>query len=382
MTMSNIPSSGKQLRSLITEDGQLELSLVDEPVSNLADDEVLVRVEATPINPSDLGLLVSFSDLDGAVASGSADSPVVTAPVPPAYMRAVTARIGQSLPVGNEGAGVVIAAGAAPTAQALIGRTVALAGGGMYAQYRVAKVGAVLPMPDEVTPLDAASSFVNPLTALGFLETMRREGHTALINTAAASNLGQMLVRLCQADGIELVNIVRSQAQAELLGDLGAVHICNSGSETFFADLVSAIAATGATIGFDAIGGGKLTGQILTAMEAALSQTASAYSLYGSSTRKRVYIYGALDPGPTEIRRSFGLSWDVGGWLVTPFLAEVGPEVVQRLRARVVAELKTTFASSYSQEISLAQALNIDTLRDCRRTATGEKYLIRPNKPL
>lgn len=210
--MSNIPSSGKQLRSLITEDGQLELFLVDESVPNLADDEVLVRVEATPINPSDLGLLVSFSDLDGAVASGSADSPVVTAPVPPAYMRAVTARIGQSLPVGNEGAGVVIAAGVAPTAQALIGRTVALAGGGMYAQYRVAKVGAVLPMPDEVTPLDAASSFVNPLTALGFLETMRREGHTALINTAAASNLGQMLVRLCQADGIELVNIVRSQA--------------------------------------------------------------------------------------------------------------------------------------------------------------------------
>jgi NADPH:quinone reductase-like Zn-dependent oxidoreductase len=380
--MSDFPSAGKQLRSLITENGQLQLSLADESIPELTDDEVLVRVEATPINPSDLGVLVGYADLDAAVASGGDDSPVVTAPVPPDYLRAVKARIGQSLPVGNEGAGVVIAAGAASTAQALKGKTVALAGGGMYTQYRVAKADAVLAMPDGVSPLDAASSFVNPLTALGFLETMRREGHTALVNTAAASNLGQMLVRLCRVDGVELVNIVRSQAQAELLGDLGAKHICNSASPTFLADLVSAIAASGATIGFDAVGGGKLTGQILTAMEVALTQDASAYSIYGSSTRKRVYIYGALDPGPTELGRSFGLSWDVGGWLVTPFLFDAGLEVFERLRARVVAELKTTFASSYSHEISLAQALNIDTLREYARAATGEKYLITPNSSL
>ena len=380
--MSDIPTIGKQLRSLITEDGQLELSLADESIPSLAADDILVRVEATPINPSDLGLLVGFADLDGAVASGSADSPVVTAPVPPAYMRAVTARIGQSLPVGNEGAGVVIAAGGSPTAQALVGRTVALAGGGLYAQYRVAKVDAVLAMPNDVTPLDAASSFVNPLTALGFLETMRREGHSALVNTAAASNLGQMLVKLCLADGIELVNIVRSDAQVELLRGLGAVHICNSASPTFFPDLVAAIVATGATIGFDAIGGGKLAGQILTAMEAALNQATATYSVYGSSTPKRIYVYGGLDPRPTEISRNFGLSWNIGGWLVTPFLAEVGPEVVQRLRARIVEELTTTFASGYTQEISLSQALNIETLRKYRRIATGEKYVITPNKTL
>lgn len=378
--MSQIPVTGKQLRSLMTADGRLELSLVDERVPDLADDEILVRVDATPINPSDLGLLVGYADIDHAVASGTAESPVVTAPVPAEYLRAAAARIDKSLAVGNEGAGVVIAAGPSPAAQALNGRTVALAGGGMYTQYRVAKADAAFAMPHGVTAPDAASSFVNPLTALGFLETMRTEGHTALVNTAAASNLGRMLVKLCLVDGIGLVNIVRSEAQAESLRDLGAVHICNSNSPSFTADLVAAIEATGATVGFDAVGGGKLVTQILNAMEIALSSTAPTYSRYGSSTHKQIYIYGGLDPSPTEINRSFGFAWGVGGWLVTPFLAKAGPEVVQRLRARVVAELASTFASTYTEEISLSQALDLDTLHAYRRMATGEKYLINPNK--
>lgn len=380
--MAHVPVTGKQLRSLVTADGTLELSLVDEPVPELADDEILVRVDATPINPSDLGLLVGNADLDHAVASGDAESPVVTATVPAGYLRAAEARIDKSLPVGNEGAGVVIATGSSPAAQAFDGTTVALAGGGMYAQYRVAKADAAFAMPDGVTAREAASSFVNPLTALGFLETMRSEGHTALVNTAAASNLGRMLLKLCLADGIGLVNIVRSDAQVELLRDLGAVHVCNSSSPSFTDDLVSAIVATGATIGFDAIGGGRLASRILAAMEVALSSTATAFSPYGSSTHKQVYVYGGLDPSPTEINRSFGLSWGIGGWLVTPFLAKAGPEVVQRLRARVVAELTSTFASAYTQEISLAEALNLDTLRAYRRMATGEKYLINPNQSI
>jgi NADPH:quinone reductase len=378
--MSATPTSGRQLRSLITASGTLELSLVDADLPELADDDVLVRVEAAPINPSDLATLVGYADLDAAVASGTPDAPWVTAPVPTSHLRAVAARVDRSLPVGNEGAGVVIAAGASSAAQALLGKTVALAGGGMYAQYRVTDVGSVLVMPADVGPLEAASSFVNPMTALGFVETMRRERHTALVNTAAASNLGQMLVKLCVADSIGLVNIVRSDAQAEMLRSLGAQHVCNSTSSTFMSDLVGALVATGATIGFDAVGGGRLAGTILSAMEAALNQTATSFSPYGSSTHKQVYIYGALDPGPTEIERSFGLSWSIGGWLVRNFLDTIGVEAAGQLRARAVAGLKTMFASSYTQQISLSEALDLDTLGAYRRMATGEKYVITPHR--
>jgi NADPH:quinone reductase len=379
MTTSTIPTRGAQLRSLITADGTLELSLEDVEIPELAPDDVLVRVEAAPVNPSDLATLVGYADLDAAVASGPPEAPRVTAPVPPGYLRAVTARVGQSVPVGNEGAGVVIAAGAGAAAQALLARTVALADGGMYAQYRVADAPSVLEIPDDVRPEQAASSFVNPMTALGFIETMHREGHTALLNTAAASNLGQMLVMLCLADGIGLVNIVRSDAQADMLASLGAEYVCNSTSPTFQGDLIAALIATGATIAFDAIGGGRLAGTILAAMESALNQTAPAYSPYGSTTHKQVYIYGALDPGPTELDRSSGMSWSIGGWLVRNFLATIDDQAAHRLRARAVSGLKTVFASTYTQQITLAQALDLDILRAYSRKATGEKYLITPH---
>jgi NADPH:quinone reductase len=375
-------ASGLQLRSVVTRRGELELSLVPTPTRRPQDDEVLVRVEAAPINPSDLALMVGGADLALATQTGTPQAPVITVPVPAASLRALTARLDRSLPVGNEGAGVVVAAGSSPAAQRLIGRTVAVAGGAMFAQYRVVKAAEVLELPEGVSAAEGASSFVNPLTALGFVETMRREGHTALINTAAASNLGQMLVKLCLADGIELVNIVRSPTQARILRDLGAHYVCDSSAPTFMTDLVDAVAATGATIGFDAIGGGTLAGQMLTAMEIALTRAATTYSPYGSTTHKQVYIYGGLDPRPTELSRGIGMSWGVGGWLVSSLLAKIGAERAQALRARAAADLRTIFASRYTQEISLAQALDLETLRIYRRAATGEKYMINPNKGL
>jgi NADPH:quinone reductase len=379
--MNVSPTTGRQIRSLITSSGSPELSVVDVEIPALEPDDVLVRVEAAPINPSDLATLVGYADLDGAAVVGPPHAPLVTAPVPASYLRAAGARVDIPLPTGNEGAGTVIAAGASPAARALVGKTVSLAGGGMYAQYRVAGVRDLLVMPDDIDPVEAASSFVNPMTALGFVETMRREGHTAMVNTAAASNLGQMLVKLCGADDVGLVNIVRNDAQVDLLRSIGADQVCNSTSPTFTDDLVAAIGATGATIGFDAVGGGRLANAILTAMEAALNQTAPTFRPYGSSTYKQMYIYGALDPSPTELTRSFGLSWGIGGWLVRNFLASVDDDTAARLRERVVAGLRTTFASAYTRRVSLVEALDLDTLRAYRRMATGEKYLITPNAP-
>ncbi|OYW94109.1 MAG: NADH oxidase [Caulobacterales bacterium 32-67-6] len=335
-------------------------------------------MEGSPINPSDLGLLVSAADMSQAKASGTADSPVITAPVPPAYMKAIAARVDDSMPVGNEGAGVVVAAGEG--AEALIGKTVAILGGAMYAQYRTVKAADALLLPDDVTPAEGASCFVNPLTALGMVETMRREGHTALVHTAAASNLGQMLNRLCLKDGVALVNIVRSAEQAALLKGQGAVHVLDSTSPNFTEELTEALVATGATLAFDAIGGGRLVGQILTAMEVAANRKATEYSRYGSTTYKQAYIYGGLDTRPTELNRGFGMSWGVGGWLLTPFLMKIGADAAQALRQRVASELKTTFASHYTAEISLAEALQPDILAAYNRRATGEKYLINPNK--
>ena len=377
-----VAKSGLQLTSLVKSSGELELSLARAPVPEPGDDEILVRVDATPINPSDLALLVGGADLDRASASEIDGLPVITAPVAPAFMRGSTARIDKPLPVGNEGAGVVVAAGVSVAAQALVGKTVSLAGGAMYAQYRLAKAAEAFVLPDDASAADGASSFVNPMTALGFVETMRREGHHALVNTAAASNLGQMLVKLCQADGIPLVNIVRSEAQAKLLRDLGAAHVCDSSSETFNDDLVAALLETGALLAFDAVGGGKLAGQILTAMDTALNRRDGAYSPYGSTTHKQIYLYGVLDMSPTVLGHSFGLHWGAGGWLVSSFLKKIGPEAAAKMRARVAADLKTIFASHYTQEISLVEALDLDTLLAYRRTATGEKYLINPHKGL
>jgi hypothetical protein len=339
-----------------------------------------VRVEATPINPSDLGLLIGAADMTTAKASGTKDAPVVTARVPEAGMRAMAGRLDESLPVGNEGAGVVIATGSSDAAKALMGKTVAMIGGAMYAQYRCLKVGECLPLPAGTTPAEGASCFVNPLTALGMTETMRREGHKALVHTAAASNLGQMLNKICLKDGIALVNIVRSHEQAEILRNIGAKHVVDSTSPGFMDELTAALVETGATIAFDAIGGGRLAGQILTGMEIAANKTAKVYSRYGTNVHKQVYIYGGLDTRPTELVRSFGMAWAIGGWLLFPFLMKIGQADAARLRQRVVDELKTTFASHYTKVVSLQEALGLANVAAYAKRATGEKFLINPNK--
>ncbi|MBI1185941.1 MAG: zinc-binding dehydrogenase [Alphaproteobacteria bacterium] len=376
--MTDIPADNLVLLSLVKEEGELEISLVRQPMPTPRDHEVLVRVLATPINPSDLGLLVGGADVSGLRASERDGLPRLTAPIPAAAMRAMAGRVGEALPVGNEGCGVVIKAGAAPEAQALIGKTVALLGGAMYAEYRCLPAAMCMELPAGADPADGASCFVNPLTALAFVETMRRENHTALVHTAAASNLGQMLVKICAKDGVPLVNVVRSPAQVELLKSIGAQHVIDSSTDSFMDDLTAALVETGATLGFDATGGGKLAGQLLTAMEAAAVKRMTAYSRYGSDTFKQVYIYGALDLSPTILTRSFGFSWALSGFLLTPFMAKAGAETVARMRKRVVDELTTTFKSRYSHEITLAQALDPATLVAYNAKRTGEKYLIRP----
>ena len=370
--------SGLQLRSLVTSGGELQLSLerVDTPAP--AAGEVVVQVQASPINPSDLGLLIGPADLGTARAGINANGPTFTADIPKHLMRMMAARADESMPVGNEGCGVVVAAGSSPEAQALLGKTVACLGGAMYGQFRTLPLASVMLLPDGTAPADGASCFVNPLTALSFPETMKREGFTGLIHTAAASNLGQMLVKICLADGIPLVNIVRNDEQAAILRGLGATHIVDSSKPSFLEDLTQAIVETGAYLAFDAIGGGKLSGQILNCMEVAANKTAKVYSRYGSNQMKQVYVYGGLDTGPTELNRAFGMMWGLGGWLLTPFLMKIGPVETQKLRDRVVAELKTTFASHYTAEITLAEALDPEVIRTYNRKATGEKYLITP----
>ena len=378
---ADLPDRALELRSLVTSHGTLELSLHDVPVPSPAGNEVLVRVEASPINPSDLGVLIAGADMSGATVAGTPERPVVTATLSAAALEGLSARVDKSLPVGNEGAGTVVAAGPSSAAQALVGKSVGIAGGGMYAQYRAVDASACLVLPEGTTPKDGASSFVNPLTALGMLETMRREGHSALVHTAAASNLGQMLVNVCTKDEVPLVNIVRKPDQEDLLRSLGAVHVCNSASPTFSSDLVESLKATSATIAFDATGGGTLASQILSGMEQAANATAAEYSRYGSSVHKQVYIYGGLDTGPTTLTRDFGMAWGVGGWLLTPFLQSIGAEGFGRLRARVAAELTTTFASAYTREVSLAGMLSPDAFHAYVKRATGEKFLVAPNSP-
>jgi NADPH2:quinone reductase len=376
------PTTGLQLRSRISglagQDGELRIALHPTAVAPPAADEVLVQIQATPINPSDIGLLFGAADMTRAAVAGEGRAAVVSAPVPAAAMKAMAGRLDQDLPVGNEGAGRVVAAGSDPAAQALLGRTVAVLGGAMYAQYRTLKAAQCLLLPAGSSPADGASCFVNPLTALGMTETMRREGHSALVHTAAASNLGQMLNRIARKDGFGLVNIVRKPEQAAFLRGQGAEHVCVTSAPGFMDALTQALIATGATIAFDATGGGMLAGQILSAMEAALNRTATEYSRYGSTTHKQVYIYGGLEPGPTEFVRNFGFSWGMGGWLLFPFLQRIGIERAQALRERVAAELKTTFASHYAGEISLAQALQPGMLARYGQRATGEKWLINP----
>lgn len=376
--MSELPATNRTMLTEVKPEGVLELYLADLPMPTPKEHEVVVKVQATPINPSDLGLMVGAADVGSARAIERNGLPGVAMNVPEAGMRFMASRVGQAMPIGNEGCGVVVAAGASEAAQALMGKTVALIGGEIYAQYRCLAAMACMPLPDGTAPEDGASCFVNPLTSLGFVETMKMEGYKGIVHAAAASNLGQMLVKICKADGIPLVNIVRSQAQVDLLKGIGAEIVLDSTSEDFAEQLTQAIYETEAFIGFDPIGGGKISGQMLAAMEAAAVRRMTSYSRYGSDQMKQVYIYGALDVGPTILNRSFGLTWGLSGWLLTPFMAKAGAEIVGRMRARVAAELTTTFKSHYSHQVSLEQAVDVATLQAYNAKRTGEKYLIRP----
>jgi NADPH2:quinone reductase len=369
-----------QLQSTVRNDGMLEITLASVELASPGPDEVIIKVEASPINPSDLGLLFGPADIGAAINSGTGSQRLLSAPIPEKLRAGVSVRAGQPLPVGNEGAGVVVEAGESESAQALLGRTVAVFGGGMYAQYRCVAAATCLPLPSGTSARDGASCFVNPLTVLGMVETMRMESHVGLIHTVGASNLGQMLIKVCLADGVPLVNIVRSPEQVEMLKDLGAEHVCNSSADSFRNDLVAALEKTEATLAFDAIAGGALASQILTAMERVAGRDSAPSNRYGSTTHKQVYLYGGLDVSPTVLKRNYGMAWGVGGWLLPNFLVRIGADKGNELRGRVANEIKTTFASHYTQEISLVEALEVETARSYQRKATGEKYLINPNK--
>ena len=377
--MSASKPTALQLRSIINKEGFLQLSLVDVEIPEPKQDEVLVMVDASPINPSDLGLLLGAADMSTAQFSGSQDYPTISAIVPSELMKSMSARIDQSLPVGNEGAGEVVSAGNSDQAQTLLGKTVAILGGAMYAQYRCVKARDCLLLPDNTSAVEGASCFVNPLTALGMVETMKLEGHSALVHTAAGSNLGQMLNKICLNDGISLINIVRREAQENALREQGAKYVVDSSSDSFMEDLIEALTATKATLAFDATGGGQLAGQILTAMEVAANANMVEYSRYGSTVHKQVYIYGGLDRSPTRLDRNFGMAWGIGGWLLPPFLQRIGVEETLKLRQRVASEIKSTFKSNYTHEVSLKGALQLESLAVYSKMATGEKYLIRPN---
>ena len=365
-------NTSNEIRSEITSDGNLKISLEQVAKPEPKEGEVLIKIEASPINPSDLGLLLGPAD----VSSLQIIEGVAQMKVPEALMRSVEARIGQSLPVGNEGAGIVESAGKG--AEHLIGKVVGVAGGAMYSEYRCLPAQSCLIMNEGTTSEQSASCFVNPLTALGMVETMKMENHTALIHTAAASNLGQMLIKICKAEDVPLVNVVRRNEHVDMLKDLGAEHVCNSSEDDFMNQLVESIVQTGATLGFDATGGGKLASQLLTSMEIAANKTATEYSRYGSDKFKQVYIYGGLDRSPTTLTRSFGFSWGLGGWLLTPFIGKIGTEKFQELRKRVADEIDTTFASSYTKEISLEEVLLEENINKYAMQATGEKFLIKP----
>jgi len=372
------PDTGLELRSLIKPNGELEISLIDVAVPEPKANEVVVRIEASPLNPSDIGLLFGAADINTFKVTGTTERPLLTGNIPTQLIPAMAGRMGQSLPVGNEGAGLVISAGASAQAQQLLGKIVAISGGAMYAQYRAIDADQCMVLLDGTTAAEGASSYINPLTALGMIHTMRQEGHSALVHTVGASNLGQMLNRICLKDGIGLVNIVRKQEQADLLLSQGAVYVCNTSAPSFIDDLTAALDATGATLAFDAIGGGKLAGQILQCMERVLNSKSKEYSRYGSNVHKQVYIYGGLDLNPIELPRNVGMAWGVGGWLLFPFLKKIEPETLQKLHARVTSELKTTFASYYTREVSLAKALNLDAVSLYKQQATNSKFLITP----
>ena len=375
--MTQVPETTRKMFSEAKSNGTLELRLEEVATPKPAAGELLVRVEATPINPSDLGLFIGLADYRNGTVGGTPELPTLTMPVPD-YARGMYAtRLDQSLPVGNEGAGIVVAAGS-PDHEGMVGKAVAFATGDLYSDHCIVPVPTAIPLPDGVTPRDGASSFVNPMTALSMTEVMRREGHKALVHTAAASNLGQMLNKICIADGIPLVNIVRKAEQAEILKGIGADYVVNSSDDDFFPQLVAAIDATGATLGFDAVGGGALAGTIITAMEAGLVRKMGEYSRYGSPVKKQVYVYGRLDMTPTTVPASVGMAWGVGGFLLPNFLATISQEERMKMGGRVIAELKTTFASHYTDEISLTDVLKPEMIAKYDAKATGTKILVNP----
>ncbi|MFQ3190941.1 MAG: NADPH2:quinone reductase [Paraglaciecola sp.] len=375
MTDTNI-----QLISTISEDNKLTLALQYIEIPQPGANEVVIRIEAAPLNPSDIAVMLSAADMSTATQSGTEQNPIITADVPARFMPAFKTRVGKATPVGNEGAGTVVATGSSPAAQALMGKTVAVIGGGTYRQYISANVQSCLELKQGTTAKQGASSFVNPLTALAMVETMRAEGHKAIIHAAAASSLGQMLNRICIADGIDLINIVRKAEQETLLRDMGAKYVVNSSSDTFLAQLTAAIIETGATIAFDPIGGGQLTSDILNCMEVAAARDIKEYSVYGSDTFKQVYIYGGLNRGPITLNRNFGFAWGVNGFLLFNALGKLGTKTVMAMRKRVADEITTTFASHYTNEVSLAEVLHLQSIAAYSKQATGEKYLITPQR--
>jgi len=365
-------TTGKQIFTTMEADGTLVVEIAETAFRDPTGSQVLVRMEAAPINPSDLALLFGPADLENAEYSPGK----IIAKMPEPFARAASGRHGQRMPVGNEGAGTVVAAGDNPAAQALIGQRVACVPGNAFSQYAISEAAMCLPLGD-ISCQDGASAFVNPMTALGFVETAKVEGHTAMVHTAAASNLGQMLNKICQQDGIELVNIVRKQEQADILQGIGAKYIVNSSDPDYMAQLRAAISETGAYFGFDPIGGGNSVDRIFAAMEQVASGT-TAYSRYGSDQAKKMYIYGRLDVSPTILTPSYGFGFTLSGWLLTPFLAKAGMETIVRMRQRVLAGLTTTFASNYKKKVTLEQMLEKDAATDYNAMHTGEKYLLTP----
>ena len=377
--MPETPNISRQLRSLVKSSGELELSIRESEIAPLKENEVLLKVEAAPINPSDLALLLAYADISKADLSGTDSNPLVTAPINPKLMRALAPRIDKSMSAGNEGAGTVIAAGKSDEAQVLMGKTVAGLGPPMYSEYRTLKVHQCLQMPPGVSSRQAAACFVNPLTAMGMVETMHLEGFSGLVHTAAASNLGQMLQKICLLDNIPLVNIVRKPEQEKILRGIGAEHVCDSSKDTFEVDLQNAIFQTEAYIGFDATGGGRLPNDILAAMERAANAVSVEFNRYGSTQHKQVYIYGGLERSDTILKRSYGMQWGLAGWLLTPFLQKIGRERTAQLRQRVANEITTTFKSNFSREVSMAGALTAEALETYSQQSTGQKYLINPS---
>ncbi len=384
-------TTSKQLFTQITSSGELKITLNEVEVPSPKPHEVIVKVEAAPINPSDMWPMFGPADLHKAALDKG--SKTLSAPVAKAFLPRIKSRLDMILPIGNEGAGVVVAAGDSEQAQALVGKTVGILSGATYGEYCCVPAQACIAHHEGVTPVQAASSFVNPLTALGMVETMRLEGHKGLVHTAAASSLGQMLNKICLAEQVPLVNIVRNQAQADILKGITPNQseadklrntdkrfICDSSSESFRADLYNAISSTGATLAFDAIGGGTLVSDILTTMELVGSADAVGFNTYGSPDNKQVYIYGSLDVSATVLNRAYGMTWGIGGWLLMRFLSKLPPQRVGELHKRVADEINTTFATEFSAELSLEEAMDPATIMKYNAKKTGAKFYINPAK--